>query len=231
MKIAVFHGSPRKGNTYRAAGIFVDELSKCGDVDIAEFFMPQDLPGFCVGCQLCLSGMKEKCLNAGHVAPILDAVLTADALVFATPHYGAASMPASMKNLFDHLDFLVLLVMPHAEIFGKKAFVITTGTGSTAVGGVIKKALLHWGVNRVHSLGIRMFTNRWDKMPALKQERHEKALRQAAQRFYWARKGRPYFSSTVFYYMSKFVLKRYVGPGNFPYEYWVQKGYFDKRPF
>jgi multimeric flavodoxin WrbA len=231
MKIAVFHGSPRKGNTYRATKIFLDELSKCGEVSITEFFMPQALPKFCVGCQLCFSGPSENCLNAQHVAPILEAIFGADALVFATPHYGAGSMPAAMQNLFDHLSFLVLPVLPRAEIFNKKAFIITTGKGSTTAIGPIKKALKHWGINRVSSLGIRMFTNRWDKMPMAKQKKHETSLRRSAQRLYHLQKRRPYLSTILFYHMSKFVMKKYIGAGSYPYEQWKEKGYFDKRPF
>ena len=231
MKVAVFHGSPRKGNTYHATKIFLDELTKCGGISVVEFFMPKALPEFCVGCQLCLGGPYDRCPNAQYVTPILKAILNADALVFATPHYGATHMPGAMKNLFDHLSFLTLTVLPRAELFDKKASVITTGTGSTDAAKTIVKTLKHWGVNRVSSLAIRMFTDKWDKMPKSKQDRHEKSLRQSARKFYRARKGRPHLSTVVFYHMSKFVLKRYVGEGNYPYEYWKEKGYFDKRPF
>jgi len=231
MKIAVFHGSPRKGNTYFATKIFMDELSMCGEAQFTEFFMPNDLPNFCTGCTLCLSGSLKKCPNAQHIGPIINALIDADALVFATPHYGACSMPGAMKNLFDHLDFLVLPVSPRAEVFHKKAFVISTGSGSTAAIGPIKKVLKHWGINRVYSLGLRMFTNLWCKMPKTKQEKFERALRQSARRFYRAKKGRPYLSTILFYHMSKFVVKKYVGEGNYPYDYWKEKGYFEKRPF
>ena len=231
MKVVVFHGSPRKGNTYHAAKIFLDELSTCGEVSTVEFFMPEALPEFCVGCQLCFSGPHDRCPNAQYVAPIFEAILGADALVFATPHYGATHMTGAMKNLFDHLSFLTLTVVPKEELFDKKAFIITTGTGSTTAGKTIKKTLKHWGVNRVSSLGIRMFADKWAKMPKLKQERHEKSLRRCARKFYKTQKGRPYISSIVFYHMCKFILRRYVGEGNYPYEYWKEKGYFNKRPF
>jgi len=209
----------------------MDELSNSGDVSFTEFFMPDDLPSFCTGCTLCLGGSLEKCPNAQYVTPILNAILCADALVFATPHYGACSMPGSMKNLLDHLDFLVLPVSPRAGIFDKKAFIITTGAGSAAAIKLIKKNLRHWGVNRVYSLGFRMRTNLWDKMPESKQEKHEKSLRQSARKFFKTKKGRPYLSTVLFYHMSKFILKRYVGEGNYPYDYWKENGYFDKRPF
>ena len=231
MNVAVFHGSPRKGNTYRATGIFLDELARRGDVRLTEFRLPEALPAFCTGCTLCLAGMREKCPNARYVTPILEAILSADALVFAAPHYGAGDMPGAMKTLLDHLDFLVLNVTPREEMFGKKAFIITTGAGSAGAARTIRTFLRHWGVNRVYSMGLRLLIDRWDKMPEAKQARFEKKLRRAAGRFYRARKGRPHLSAILYYHMSKFILKRYVGAGNYPYEYWKEKGYFKKRPF
>lgn len=231
MKITVFHGSPRKGNTYFATNIFMNELSKYGDVSFTEFFFPEALPVFCAGCTLCFQGLQEKCPNAQYVSPILDAILGADALIFATPHYGACSMPAAMKSLFDHIDFLVLNVSPRAEMFEKKAFVITTGAGSTAAIKPIKNFLKHCGVNRVYSLGFRLFMDKWGKMPEPKQAKYEKLLRKAAQKFYKAKKGRPYISTIVFYHAASIILKKFVREGNYPYDNWKEKGYFKKRPF
>ena len=108
MKVAIFYGSPRKGNTYKAAKIFLDELQSNSDVQCMEFFLPESLPEFCTGCQLCLSHPHEKCPHAKYVTPILTAIIDSDALIFTTPHYGACSMTSSMKNLLDHLDFLTL---------------------------------------------------------------------------------------------------------------------------
>ena len=231
MKTAVFHGSPRKGNTYRATKIFMDELSKHRDVQVAEFFFPQALPEFCTGCQLCLGNHHETCPHSNYVTPILNEILNADALVFATPHYGACSMTSSMKNLLDHLDFLTLNCFPRPELFEKKAFIITTGAGSTATIKPIKKYLINWGMNRVDSMGIRMFTDKWEKLSAPKQARHENNLKRAANRFYAVKKKRPYLSAIFMYYMSKFILKNYAGKETNPYKYWQEKGYFAKRPF
>ena len=231
MNIAVFHGSPRKGNTYRAAKIFMDELQKQGDVSFSEFFFPSSLPEFCTGCQICLGNPHKMCPHSSYTAPILDAVINSEALIFATPHYGAKSMTSSMKNLLDHLDFLTINVFPQQELFGKKAFIITTGAGSAAAAKPIKKCLIKWGVNRVYTAGIRMFTDKWDKMPESKQTGHEKKLKSAARRFYSAKKKRPYMSAVFMYHMSKFVLKRYIGKDTAPYRHWQEKGYFKKRPF
>jgi multimeric flavodoxin WrbA len=231
MRVAVFHGSPRKGNTYIATKIFMDELSKHGDIEYIEFFMPKALPVFCTGCTLCLGGQREKCPNAQYVTPILNAIIKADALVFSTPHYGACSMPASMKTLLDHLDFLVLNASPINEIFSKKAFILTTGAGTAATINPINKLLLHWGVNRVYSLGIRLFIDKWNKMPKAKQDKCERTIRRSANKFYYAKRGRPRLTTVFFYHMSKFILKRYVSEGDAPYQLWKERGYFDKRPF
>ena len=229
MNIVVFHGSPHKGNTYHATKIFTEQLQKQDNVHFTEFYLPKDLPVFCTGCTLCMSG--KRCPNAEYVTPILDAIINADALIFATPHYGACSMTSGMKTLLDHLDFLVLNVTPRAEIFSKKAFIITTAAGTTAAIKPIKSFLKHWGINRVYSLGFRLLTDKWDKMPVAKQTKYENKLRKPADKFYRVKIKRPYFSTVFFYHMSKFILKRYVGEGNYPYEYWKEKGYFKKRPF
>jgi len=232
MKVAVFHGSPRNGNTYFATKIFMDELLKCGGVSFTEFFLPKALPVFCTGCTLCFSGLLEKCPNYRYVAPILDAITNADALIFATPHYGACSMPGAMKSLFDHIDFLVLNVSPLEEMFAKKAFIITTGAGSTAAINPIKSFLKHCGINRVYSCGFRLLANKWGEMPKSKQEKYENLLRRLAQKFYKAKKGRPYLYTILYYHIVKnIIMKKYIGEGNYPYDNWTRKGYFKKRPF
>ncbi|MDR3050939.1 MAG: NAD(P)H-dependent oxidoreductase [Oscillospiraceae bacterium] len=229
MKVTIIHGSPRNGNTGTAERFFTDELVHCGDVEFTDVFPLKALPAFCIGCQRCLGG--ESCPHAQHVEPVLEAVLAADALVITSPHYGASTMPASLKNLFDHLDFLALAVSPREEMFGKRAFIITTGSGSKAAIGTIAGCLKNWGINCVHSFGMRMLTNAWDKMPKQKQARFENSLRRAARRFYAEKRGKPYLYTVFMYYLSRFILRRYVGSGSYPYNYWDERGWFQKRPF
>jgi len=136
-----------------------------------------------------------------------------------------------MKNLLDHLDFLVLPVAPREEIFSKKALVVTTGSGSAGAAKEISGGLKHWGLNRVHKVGLRMFTDEWSSMPEAKQGRFENRLRKAARRFYQEKRKSPYWGTIAFFYMSKFILKRYVGAAAYPYKYWQERGWFTHRPF
>ena len=210
--------------------IFLNELKKHGDVNITEFFLPKALPEFCLGCQRCLGGPNENCPHFEYVEPILTAILQSDALIFTTPHF-SCNMSGAMKNLLDHLDFLTMNVAPRKAIFHKRAFIITTGSGSKAAIKPIKSFLKNWGINRVGSYGIRMFTNKWDAMPAAMQKKHERKLCKAADRFYNAKTKRSNISTVFMFYMFKFVLKRYVGEGTYPFEYWKEQGFFSKRPF
>lgn len=231
MNITIFRGSPRKGNTYEATKIFCDALSMCGDVHLTEFFLPAAMPEFCTGCQLCFSHPNGKCPHSEYVTPVLDAIIASDALIFTTPHHGAASMSSGMKNLLDHLDFLTFVVAPRLELFSKKALIITTGSGSTSAIKPIEKYLKNWGVNRVYTLGFRMFTDKWNKLTAAKQSRFEKKMQRTANKFYQSQKGVPYISTVFMFYISKMIIRKYIGKDTYPYNHWKENGYFTKRPF
>jgi len=209
----------------------MDELKQCGDVQFTEFFLPESMPKFCTGCQLCFGYPSGKCPHFEYVEPIKDAILDADALIFTTPHHAGSTMSACMKNLLDHIDFFAMTVTPHEEIFRKKAFILTTGTGSTSAIKPIKRGLKHWAINRVYSLGLRMFSNKWANMPEARRTRLEQAIRRAARKFYAAPIRRPYLSTVFMYYLDRFIMNKYIGEGNYPYEYWREKGFLAKRPF
>ena len=146
MNITIFHGSPRKGNTYRATTIFMDEMKSLGDINVTEFYLPKALPVFCMGCQRCLGSPHTNCPHNEHVEPIFEAILESDALIFTTPHF-SCNMSGAMKNLLDHLDFLTMNIAPRKEVFRKRAFIITTGSGSTAAIKPIRKFLMNWGIS------------------------------------------------------------------------------------
>lgn len=76
-----------------------------------------------------------------------------------------------------------------------------------------------------------MFIDKWDKMPEKKRTGQENRLRKAAQRFYKMKKKPQYLSTVFMYHINKFIIKKFVGEGAYPYEYWKEMGYFHRRPF
>lgn len=231
MKVVVFNGSPRKGNTYTVTRVFLDELAKCGDLELSEFSFPKDMPEFCIGCQNCLGSPREKCPHKTCVDPIYESIMAADALLFAAPHFGASCMPGSMKTLFDHLAFMEMTIAPRKENFQKKAFILTTGSGSKQNIRIIKSCLITWGINRVRSYGIRMFTDQWNKIPEKRRTRLEKSIRKAARKFCFLKKKPPSFKTVIMYYINRFVIGTFMKEGDYPYDYWKENGYFRKAPF
>lgn len=61
--------------------------------------------------------------------------------------------------------------------FQKKAFILTTASGSEQNIRIIRSCLMNWGLNRVESLGIRMFTNKWEAIFQKRRMKLEKSIR------------------------------------------------------
>ena len=120
MKIVIVHGSPRKGNTYKATEVCKEEMRKHGEVEFAEIFLPKDLPEFCCGCMACFLKGKEKCPHAEYTIPILEHMISADALIFTTPVF-ALSLSGCMKSFLDHYAYIFIVHRSRIEMFKKKA--------------------------------------------------------------------------------------------------------------
>lgn len=237
MNICIIHGSPRKGNTYRATTIFMKELQKCGEVEFTEFFLPKAMPHFCNGCFTCFEKGEDKCPHAQYVEPILDAMRQADGLIFTTPVY-VMGESAQMKALLDHLAHIYMPHRPMEEMFSKVAMVISTaaGAGTKHATKAIARSLQFWGVKRIYSCRFNLFAEDWDSMKLQKQHRFEKNLGKKANLFYKSvakrEELRIRISTRAIFYGMKATISSY-DEGYLDKEYWEQKGWLDgkKRPF
>lgn len=129
MKITVIHGSPRKGNTYHAAQLFMDGMKAQGEMEFQEFFLPKDMPEFCRGCMTCVLKGEQFCPHAKYRDPILDAMLSSDALILTTPVY-VMRESGGIKAFLDHFPFLFFVHRAKPEMFQKKAFLLSTTAGA-----------------------------------------------------------------------------------------------------
>ncbi len=154
MKITVIAGTPQKGVTYLMKETFLKHL---GDGHTVTEFYPKDLPAFCLGCKNCFLRGEDKCPHAPAVAPVWEAIMEADLLVFAYPVY-ALRAPASIKSLLDHLCVHWLVHRPEPEMFQKTAVIITNSVGAPN-GSAQKdvKTSLNWmGLSTVYCAGMGM---------------------------------------------------------------------------
>lgn len=237
MKICVIHGSPRKGNTYKATQIFIDQMRKKEKVDIAEFFLPKALPHFCCGCYNCFDKGADKCPHAQYTQPIEQAMKESDGIIVTTPVYVLAESGA-VKSFLDHYGYMYLPHRPMEEMFSKVAMVISTTAGA-GTGKAIKpvsRSLKFWGVKRIYSCGLNIFAKNWEDMKEEKQNKFENLIIKKADKFLRAVKNRQKLHTTVFVrLMFMFVKKMILGyeDSHTDKKYWLQKGWLTgrSRPF
>ena len=238
MKIVAVHGSPRKGNTYRATELFKEEMRKQGEIEYMDFFLPKDLPEFCCGCMTCFLMGEEKCPHRKYTLPIIAHMVSADALIFTTPVF-ALSLSGCMKSFLDHFAYVFIVHRPRSEMFKKKAFIIasTVGAGAKAAIKTISTSLKYWGVNRVYTYSFATFGDEWNNMKADKKEKFETQIKKKAVRFYKEVasdiRHSPDILIRIMYLISKYIIKKYADDSSLDKNYWIEKGWYEgkKNPF
>jgi len=236
MKITIINGSPRKGNTYAATQIFKNEMAMCGEVEFTEFFLPQDMPKFCVGCMSCFDKGEHICPHSEYTLPILESMLGADAIIFTTPVY-VVQTTGAVKAFLDHYGFIFIGHRPRFEMFNKKAFVLST-TAAAGTGAAIKTivtSLKFWGVNRIYSSGFTMRAVDWNTIKPNRKAKFENRLKKSAQKFYKevasGKKRRPYLFTRMMYSFCRVMIKGYDETTSLDKRYWIEKDLFKKSPF
>ena len=117
MKIVVLKGSPRKsGNSNWLADQFAKGATEAGH-EVVEFDCTERNVGGCMACNAC--GMNGPCVQKDDFAPLREQLLTADAIVLATPIY-YFGMSEQLKTVIDRFYSI------NAVIGGKKSVFIAT---------------------------------------------------------------------------------------------------------
>lgn len=161
--------------------MFIHNLG--GENEITEFY-PKDLPGFCVGCKRCFLEGEEKCPHFAKTAPVWEAMLGAELLVFAYPVY-ALRVPASIKSLLDHLCVHWMVHRPEPEFFEKTAVIITNSVGAPngAAQKDVKTSLNWMGLSRIYTCGAPMMGDIFaDKLTEAHRQMLEKKMKRLAGR-------------------------------------------------
>ena len=230
MKIVIVHGSPRKGNTYGATQTFKDEMLKHGEVEFVEFFLPKDMPEFCCGCMSCFLNGEETCPHSKYTMPLLEQMLSADALIFTTPVF-ALQTSGCMKSFLDHFAFIFLVHRARQEMFKKKAFIISTTVGAGAKDAMktVSTSLKYWGVNRVYSYSFATFGDEWRGMKADKKDKIISKIQKKANLFYkevsTGKRHYSYLLMRIMFSVSRFIMKKYNDDSSLDKKYWAEKGW------
>lgn len=161
MKVALIHGQGHRGTSYHAGRALANKLG--GADEIIEFFLPRDMPHFCIGCYRCMDEGEEYCPHYEAMRPITTALDEADVLVFTTPVY-CMRTTGGMKALLDHLFVQWISHRPKAEMYGKQAVVMAVGAGAGMRKAAldIKTSLAYWGITNIYTYGLRSMASSWE---------------------------------------------------------------------
>lgn len=230
MKIVVINGQNHKGSTWNTAKILIDGIT-C-EKEVKEFFLPRDLNHFCVGCYTCLEG-REKCPFWEEKKRLEDAMLEADLLIFTTPNY--CMMPSAPMKAFLDLFFTYWLVhRPHAEMFRKRAVVISTASGAGAgkAAKLVADNLANWGVPKISRYGLSVNAINWEMTPEKKKVKIRKDMGNLAKKLSKNKPVRVGIKTRVMFWFCGGMQKANWGASVSEKEYWKSKGWLDgKKPW
>lgn len=162
MDITVIHGQSHKGSTYHISEMIKQNLSEGNTVVVHEYFMPNDAPGFCIGCFNCIEKGENYCPHADKVQEIVKSMCLSQIIIIDSPTY-CFEMTGQLKMLFDHLGYMWLSHRPRKEMFNKVGIVISTaaGAGSRSVTKSIARQLFWWGVPKIYRMNFNINASCW----------------------------------------------------------------------
>lgn len=102
MKIAVFNGSPKVGNTAAMVNAFAEGAKEAGH-EVEILHVGKMKIGGCLGCEYCHGAGAGTCVQKDDIEKIMPAYKEADMIVYATPIYYfnmTAQMAAAIQRVY-----------------------------------------------------------------------------------------------------------------------------------
>ncbi|HSA32652.1 MAG TPA: NAD(P)H-dependent oxidoreductase [bacterium] len=141
-KIVVFHGSPRRKETYAFVQQFEKALAALGPVEVEHVLLKDANIQFCRGCFACLSRGEEFCPLKDDIPALVAKMHAADGVVFATPNY-SLQVTAIMKNFLDRCAF----IFHRPALFHKVSIALVTqgAIGGEKIVSYLDEVCGYWG--------------------------------------------------------------------------------------
>ena len=228
MKVLAIMGNLRNGETLKAVKKFAENLSAMGQVEFNYIFLKDLNLKPCRGCFVCLQKGEELCpQREDDRDKIVNAMLEADGVIFATPNY-SLQVTALMKNFLDRLCYVF-----HRPRFFHKAFIpiVTQGVyGGEEIVKYLESVGDFWGFMVCH--GVCVTTPPEARLPK-EEAKVDKLLKEGAKRFYQTLTGEKSPTPSmkklmIFRFMQVF---KHYGPVDCDYRYFKEKGWLEAPYF
>ncbi len=221
MKIIILNGSKKKGNTDRLIQLVIEKMLLLGDVEFEQIGVTDLNLEFCKSCHRCFLEGEDKCPHHEIVSALEQKLLEADGFIIASPIY-VLHISASVKNVLDHFAYIC-----HRPRFcTKKALIIVQTVGAGEVDGIkyFRKILKMLGVNKLYSLGIKIFNLEIKINPYL-----DKKISRIVSQFYQDLKSgqihQPSFADIFNYNLWRAIISLQAKDNTFDYRYWEERGW------
>ena len=234
MKITVINGTEKHGVTYHLKELFLESFRSFAE--IKEFYLPKDCPSFCMGCTNCFMNGEDTCKDYAYIHVLEKALLEADLIVMTSPAY-VMHATGAMKAFLDHFGYRWMPHRPAAEMFGKRAVIITQclGAGAKSTAKDIKHSLSWWGISKIGVFQSALMNDiHWEKLPEKKRKKMTNKIHRLARKFQRIDYSKP--AHTKLAMKLKFMFCRLMqkqvrknGIGGLDIEYWLQNGWLGKK--
>ncbi len=233
MKITVINGTEKHGETYKLKELFIENFNS--DAEITEYYLPKDCPAFCLGCTSCFMRGENTCKDYSYINAIEKSLIQADLIVMTSPAY-VMHATGAMKALLDHFGYRWMPHRPAAEMFGKRAVIITQclGAGAKSTAKDLKHSLSWWGISKIGVFkGALMSDIIWDKISEKKRKKLTNNINKLARKFTKIDYSKPAhikLTTKIKFAFCRLIQKqlRKNGAGGIDNEYWINHGWLDK---
>ncbi|MDR1025317.1 MAG: NAD(P)H-dependent oxidoreductase [Treponema sp.] len=231
MKTVIIYGVEHKGSTYNAVQLLKNKL-KINENDLVEFFLPKNMPHFCIGCNNCFMKGEELCPHQEYITPIKNAIWNAELIVLASPVY-VFHVTGQMKALLDHFGFQFMVHRPNKSMFSKTALVVSTAGGGgmrTAINDMTL-SLKYWGVSKIFTLGYAVYAAKWEDVTEKRRRKIEQKIENLSRRILLKlNKVKPSLKTKIMFAFFRMTQKKFGNP--YDRDYWKKHGWLDKnRPW
>ncbi len=237
MKIVVINGTEKHGVTYRLKELFLEDFGSVAE--ITEYYLPKDCPAFCAGCTNCFAKGENTCKDYAYISAMEKSIIEADLIVMTSPAY-VMHATGGMKAFLDHLGYRWMPHRPAAEMFGKRAVIISQclGAGAKSAAKDIKHSLSWWGISKIGMFcGALMSDIVWDNLPERKRKKLTERIKKLSRKFYkidYKKPARTKLVTKIKFGLCRFIQKqvRKSGTDSLDVDYWSDNGWLGKnRPW
>lgn len=204
-----------------------------GHYTFDQYSLPKNHIHTCRSCRRCFNIDEQACPHYDIFSPIWWSMLSSDLIVFNCRAL-EEDPTENIKNLFDHFACHQLQHRPEADMFSKRAVIISYGENGKgrATNDYIKSNLRGLGIGRIKSLALNLGqASSWHEIPVKMQARLDKKIVKLAESMPVTDAGGITLQIFIPFSLSRIAKKHCLQKGirNKDIKHWINEGWLKYR--